>query len=132
MAGGGPWRHGHCGRSGCAGGGTLNVAEGWKAGIEILKCQRLKLGVARTQQRFRNETDAPIYVSIEPWPHCFELEPRDELTLIWNGPETGDAVQVHFLNDRELVVWPNGDLEGLVMLFNDGPSEGRNWVFKHR
>jgi hypothetical protein len=87
--------------------------------------------MARTQQTFRNGRDRPIYVSVEPWPECFELEAGDELTLIWNAPETGDAAQVHFLNDRELIVYPDGDIADIVILFNGGPSEGRSWVFKH-
>ena len=88
--------------------------------------------MARTQQTFENDKDGPIYVSVEPWPECFELEPQDKLTLIWNAPESGDAVQVNFINERELVVWPNGDLDGLVILFNGGSSEGRSWTFKDR
>jgi hypothetical protein len=86
--------------------------------------------VARTQQTFENDKDGPIYISVETWPECFELEPQDKLTLIWNAPVTGDAAQVNLINERELVVWPNGDLDDLVILFNDGPSEGRSWTFK--
>jgi hypothetical protein len=85
----------------------------------------------RTQQTFENKKDAPIYVSVEPWPECFELEPGDKLTLTWTADETGDAVQVDFLNERELVVWPTGDLDDLEILFNGGSSEGRSWTFKH-
>ena len=64
--------------------------------------------MARTQQTFENRQDGPIYVSVEPWPHCFELEPGDRLTLVWDAPETGDSVQVEFINARELVLWPDG------------------------
>lgn len=87
--------------------------------------------MARTQQTFENDKDGPIYVSVEPWPECFELEPGDKLTLIWNAPGIGDASQVNFINERELVVWPNGDIDDLVILFNGGPSDGRSWKFKH-
>ena len=87
--------------------------------------------MARTQQTIENEKDGPIYVSVEPWPECFELEPGDKLTLIWDAAEAGDAVQVNFINERELVVWPNGELDDLVILFNGGSSEGRSWTFKH-
>lgn len=87
--------------------------------------------MARTQQTFENDRDAPIYISVEPWPECFELEHGDKLTLIWNAAETGDAVQVNFINERELVVWPKGAFDDLVILFNGGPSEGRSWTFKH-
>ena len=86
----------------------------------------------KTQQTFENKKDAPIYVSVEPWPECFELEPGDKLPLIWNADETGDAAQVDFINERELVVWPNGALGDLVILFNGGLSEGRSWKFKHQ
>jgi hypothetical protein len=88
--------------------------------------------MARTQQTFVNDRDTPIYVSVEPWPECFELEPQDKLTLIWNAPERGDAVQVNFINEHELVVWPNGNLDDFVILFNGGSPEGRSWTFKHR
>ena len=88
--------------------------------------------MARTQQSFENRKDRPVYVSVEPWPECFELEPGDRLTLIWDAPEAGDAAQMDFGNELDLVVWPNGDIDDLVILFNDGPSEGRSWTFKHR
>ena len=88
--------------------------------------------MARTQQTFENGKHGPIYVSVEPWPECFELEPGDKLTLIWSAPEAGDAVQVDFIDDHELVVSPEGDLDDLVILFNGGSSEGRSWSFKHR
>lgn len=87
--------------------------------------------MAKTQQTFENAKDGPVYVSVEPWPHCFELEPGDKLTLVWTPAPTGDASQVEFINERELVVWPSGDLGDLVILFNGGPSEGRSWKFKH-
>jgi hypothetical protein len=88
--------------------------------------------VGRTQQTFENGRDGPIYVSVEPWPECFELEPGDKLTLMWTAAETGDAAHVNFINERELVVWPNGELDDLVFLFNGGSSKGRSWTFKHR
>ena len=84
----------------------------------------------RTQQTFNNDRDVPIYVSVEPWPHCFELEPGDRLTLIWDVAESDGPTQVNFINERELVVWP-GCLADLTILFNDGPAEGRSWKFKH-
>jgi hypothetical protein len=84
------------------------------------------------QQSIVNSQDGPIYVSVEPWPECFELEPKDKLTLIFDAPETGDAILMHFVNDRELVVspeWVNGDV---TMLNNGESAEGRSWKFKHR
>ena len=88
--------------------------------------------MARTQQIFVNKAEGPIYVSIEPWPECFELEPEDRLTLIWDAPEEGDSVEINFLNDREIIVSPNGPLDDLLILFNDGSSKGRIWSFNHR
>lgn len=88
--------------------------------------------MASTQQTFRNEKDGPIYVSVEPWPECFELEPGDKLTLIWDAPTTGDAIQIHFINGCELVVWPNGAIDDIVYLFNGEPGKDRSWTFKHR
>jgi len=85
----------------------------------------------KTQQTFKNDKSAPIYVSIEPWPECFELEPGDTLTLIWDAPDVGDAAEVNFTNERELQVCPNGDISDIVILFNGGSSEGRSWKFKH-
>ena len=41
--------------------------------------------MARTQQTFTNAQDGPIYVFVEPWPECFELEPGDKLTLIFDA-----------------------------------------------
>jgi hypothetical protein len=49
--------------------------------------------MAKVQQSFSNNKDGPIYVSMEPWPECFELEPGEKLTLIWNASESGDAAQ---------------------------------------
>lgn len=88
--------------------------------------------MARTQQTFENKRDAPIYISIEPWPDCFELEPGDRLTLVYNAVETGDALEVDFINGRELVVWPSGAIDDLQILVNGGSSDGRSWNFKHK
>lgn len=88
--------------------------------------------MARTQQTFENRQDIPIYIWIEPWPENFELEPGDKLTLIWDAEESGDTVQVDFLNENELVVWPNGNVDDLQFLFNGGSTEGRSWRFKRR
>lgn len=88
--------------------------------------------MARIQQTFSNEKDSPIYVSVEPWPECFELEPGEKLTLIWNGPEDGDAAVVGFINERELVVWPNGDIDEIKFLIDGQDAEARSWTFKHK
>jgi len=88
--------------------------------------------MTRTQQTFTNSKGSPIYVSVEPWPECFELEPGDTLTLIWDGPPAGDAIIVDFINERELVVWPEGVIDDIQYLLNGEPAEDRSWTFKHR
>ncbi|QNQ10031.1 hypothetical protein [Sphingomonas alpina] len=88
--------------------------------------------MAQTQQSFVNKKDGPIYISVEIWPECFELEPGDKLTLIWDAPDKEDAAQVDFVNDRELVVWPNGEIDDMQFLINGEPAGDRSWVFKHK
>ncbi len=85
-----------------------------------------------TQQTFANGQNGPIYVSVEPWPECFELEPGDKLTLIWNAPANGDAMLIDVISERELIVWPNGNTDDIQFLFNGKPGEERSWTFKHR
>ncbi|WP_353205814.1 hypothetical protein [Sphingomonas sp.] len=85
----------------------------------------------QTQQSFVNLKDDPIYVSVEPWPQCFELETGDKLTLVWDAPETGDTLQINFINDRELVVWPEGAIDDIRYFINGEPGEDRSWTFKH-
>lgn len=88
--------------------------------------------MARAQHTFVNRKNGPIYISVEPWPQCFELEPGNNLALIWDGPTSGDTLQIDFINERELVVWPNGDIDGIRYLFNGEPGEDRSWTFKHQ
>ncbi len=87
--------------------------------------------MAQIQQTFVNREDGLIYVSIEPCPQCFELEPGDKLTLIWDGPVAGDSIKTDFINERELVVWPSGSIDGIRYLFSGEPGEDRSWTFKH-
>lgn len=87
--------------------------------------------MARSQQTFVNDKDGPIYVSVEPWPQCFELEPKDRLTLIWDAPDDGDTIEVNFINERELVVWPNGNIDDIKYLINGEDGRDRSWTFKH-
>ena len=88
--------------------------------------------MAKVQQSFSNDKDGPIYVSVEPWPECFELEPGEKLTLIWNAPESGDAAQIDFIDERELVVWPRGDWDEIKFLINGEEAKARSWAFKHK
>ena len=83
----------------------------------------------RGRQLFRNDRDGPIYISIEPVPECYELEPGETLTLIYAVPKTGNAIEVNFVNERELVIWPT-DLDPQVLI-NDESAEGRSWQFRH-
>ena len=87
--------------------------------------------MARIQQTFENRKDGPIYISVEPWPHCFELEPGDKLTLAWDAPESGEAMYVSFLNERELVLYPEGAFDPEILL-NGESAEGLSWNFKHK
>jgi hypothetical protein len=88
--------------------------------------------MARTQQTIVNRKNSSIYVSVEMWPECFELEPGEKLTLVWDAPDNGEAAQIDFINDRELIVWPNGDTDGMQFLVNDEPARDRSWSFKHK
>jgi hypothetical protein len=87
--------------------------------------------MTRSQQTITNSKDGPIYVSVEPWPECFELEPGGKLTLIWDATDDGDAAQIDFINERELVMWPNGDIDAMKFLINGEAAEERSWIFKH-
>jgi hypothetical protein len=84
------------------------------------------------RQTITNDRSVPIYVSVEPTPECYELEPGEKLTLIFQVPEYGDALEVHFINERELVVWPGEQLDEPEVLINGTSAEGRSWTFKHK
>jgi hypothetical protein len=88
--------------------------------------------MGRTQQTFVNKKDGPIYVSIEPWPECFELEPGDRLTIVWDAKDGGDTIQVDFINDRELVIEPWGPIDEMQFLLNGEPARAKSWDFRHR
>ncbi len=88
--------------------------------------------MSKVQQSFQNLKDSPIYVSVEPWPECFELEPGEKLTLVWDAPESGDVAQIDFINERELVVWPNGEIDDIKFLIDGEDVEARSWTFKHK
>ena len=85
-----------------------------------------------SRQTISNDRDVPIYVSIEPKPECYELEPGEKLTLIFQVPDDGDALEVNFINERELVIWPGGQLDEPEVLINGASSAGRSWTFKHK
>ena len=88
--------------------------------------------MARLQQIFVNHKNKPIYISIEVWPECFELEPGDTLTLIWDDSDSPDIAQVNVVNDDELVFWPQGQIDDMQFLINGQPARDRSWKFKHR
>lgn len=88
--------------------------------------------MAQMQQTFVNKRDGPIYISVEPWPECFELEPGDRLTLIWDARPTGESAQVDFINERELVVHPEGALDEMQFLINGKPAREKSWDFRHQ
>ncbi len=88
--------------------------------------------MAKIQQTFVNKIDGPIYVSVEPWPECFELEPGDRLTLIWDADPTRESVQVDFINERELVVHPEGVLDQMQFFINGEAAGEKSWDFRHQ
>lgn len=87
--------------------------------------------MTRAQQTFVNQKQHPIYISIEINPECFELEPGDRLTLVYDLPAGGDALEVQFINDRELVIYPAVIDDQPKVLINGEPASGRSWRFKH-
>ena len=85
-----------------------------------------------SQHTIVNQHGVPIYISIEPWPECYELEPGDRLRLSYGLPQSGDALEVQFINERELVIWPTELDPKPVVLINEASAEGRSWKFKHQ
>jgi len=85
-----------------------------------------------SRQTIKNDRDIPIYVSIEPTPECYELEPGEKLTVIFQVPSDGDALEINFINERELVIWPGEQLDEPRVLINEASAERRSWKFKHR
>jgi hypothetical protein len=88
--------------------------------------------MARVQQTFQNDKHEPVYISVGPREECFELEPGDKLTLLFDANDFGDSIRVNVINERELVLWPNGRNGQLELSFNGRSAEGRSWNFKHR
>lgn len=85
--------------------------------------------LASARHVFVNRQDHPIYISVEPWPDCFELEPGERLTLIVAQGGDGSA-EVEFLNDREMVIFP-ASIEVDYQIDGE-PAAERSWQFKHR
>jgi hypothetical protein len=81
------------------------------------------------QQTFANRTEHPIYISIEITPDCYKLEPDDRLTIIYDVPTGIDALEVHFINNEELVLWPGTTVEPEVLI-NGKSAEGLSWNFE--
>jgi hypothetical protein len=88
--------------------------------------------MVQMQQTFVNKKDEPIYISVEPWPECFELEPGDRLTPIWDARTTGEAAEIDFINERELVVDAFGAIDQMQFLINGQPAREKSWDFKHQ
>lgn len=85
-----------------------------------------------SRQTITNDRDIAIYVSIEPTPECYELEPGEKLTLIFQVPDDGDALEMNFINEREVVIWPGAQLCEPEVLINGVSAEGRSWTFKRK
>ena len=88
--------------------------------------------MAQVTQTFQNDRDKPVYVSVEPWPECFELEPGEKLTLIWDAKETVPAAEVVFCNELDLVIWPYGAIDDTQFFINGESAVDRSWMFKHK
>jgi hypothetical protein len=82
----------------------------------------------RKRQNIVNNREVPIYVSIEPAPECYELEPGETLTLIYEWADHEALPELNVI-DEGIVVLP---LEAQPeVLINGLPAEGRSWKFKH-
>lgn len=88
--------------------------------------------MSKVRQAFVNDSDQPIYVSVEPWPECFELEPGDRLTLVYEPVSTGDSPEINFVDSQNLVVWPTALGDEIEYLINGEPGEHLSWKHKHR
>jgi hypothetical protein len=71
---------------------------------------------------------------VEIVPDCYKLEPGDRLTVIYEALDGIDSLEVNFLNEQELVIWPGGtsDRGGifeLEVLINGKSAEGLSWAF---
>jgi hypothetical protein len=75
-----------------------------------------------------NDRDNPIYITIEPTPECYELEPGETLTLIYNVQVDGDALSIRVI-DEGMVVWSMDDEPEILV--NGADAQGRSWKFKH-
>jgi hypothetical protein len=80
------------------------------------------------RQNIVNGRDIPIYVSVEPAPECFELEPGETLTLVYDVPEQGAALTINII-DEGIVVLPAGDEP--EVLINGVSADERSWNFTH-
>lgn len=79
-------------------------------------------------QTIANERDRPIYISIEPTPDCYELEPGDVLTLLYDAPPGEEAFSIYVVEEG-LSLSPLVD--EFEVLINGASAEGRSWKFKH-
>jgi len=78
-----------------------------------------------------NDRDEPIYISIEPYPECYELEPGEELTMIY-VPRANDVLsEVKVIDVHNLVIWPPDNVYDWTILIDGKDAEYRNWNFKH-
>jgi hypothetical protein len=84
--------------------------------------------MTKARQTLINDKDEPIYITIEPTPECYELEPGETLTLIYDVPDDGDVLSMNIINEG-VVVWPPGDEP--EVLVNGAGAHGRSWKFKH-
>lgn len=82
----------------------------------------------KARQTFVNDQDRPIYITIEPAPECYELEPGETLTLIYDVSEVGDTLSINLIEEG-VIVWPLG--KEPEVLINGAKAHERSWKFKH-
>ena len=86
--------------------------------------------MVKAQQTFVNRAKHPIYVSIEPICDCYKLQPEDRLTVIYFVPSAGDALEVYFLSQEELLIDPNVNIPYSEVLVNGRSAEDLSWNFE--
>ncbi|MEL7198223.1 MAG: hypothetical protein AAGL10_07900 [Pseudomonadota bacterium] len=85
--------------------------------------------MGKASQCFSNQGSAPIYVSVEPCPECFKLMPKEELTLRWHPDPNHELARIEWINDKELVVWPNGNIDDIEFLIDGEEARHKAWNF---
>ena len=77
----------------------------------------------------REQAYADVQYGIETWFRYFQKTAAFPQMAV----EGGDAKEmIDFINEAELVIWPNGETHEMQYLINGEEAEARSWVFKHK